>query len=86
MARTDFPDYFAQDAAADLVDRLVEILDVQSRMVAAGAELRVLVQRYRSSPLMARPAIREQFDELTAVILTYAEQSRALVAAHHRGD
>jgi hypothetical protein len=84
MALSQLPGIFEHDLNS--IDRIVELLEVQRHMTAAGTELSVLVQQHNAAPLEARPAIRAQFDELTAIILAYSEQIRALACAYHRRD
>jgi hypothetical protein len=63
-------------------EALDEVLDVQRRMIETSRELGYMVQRYKSSPVAQRPALRHQFDEVTAVLAAYTEQIRELVAVY----
>jgi hypothetical protein len=61
---------------------LSEVLDVQRRMIETSRELGHMVERFKASPAAQRPAVRHQFDEVTAILATYTEQIRELVAVY----
>jgi len=67
-------------------DVLVEVLDVQRRMIETSREFGYMVQRFKSTPAAQRPALRHQFDEVTAILAAYNEQIRGLVALYRDGE
>jgi hypothetical protein len=67
-------------------DVLVEVLEVQRRMIETGRELGYMVQRFKSTPADQRPALRHQFDEVTAILAAYTEQIRELVVVYRDGE
>ena len=65
---------------------LEEVLDLQRRIVEAGAEMSWMVNRFQSASTDQRPALQEQLDDLSATLLVFAEQMRSMLVRYRKGD
>ena len=78
-------DSTAQEGSQRSLAALEDVLDLQRRIIESGAEMSWLVKRFQTAPISDRPLVQEQLDDLTATLLSYAEQMRTLLVRYRKG-
>jgi hypothetical protein len=85
MGILELADCAGQDDSRRSLAALDDVLDLQRRLMNAGADMSWLVNRIRSAPAAEQRALGEQLDDLTATLLAIAERMRTLLVEYRLG-
>jgi hypothetical protein len=85
MGTLEMADFTGQEDSRRSLAALEDVLDLQRRLLDAGAEMSWMVNRIQSAPISEQAALREQLDDLTATLLAIAERMRTLLVEYRLG-